>query len=418
MYALVDIFREELDLPIPDCPHSGYIPRPESPRPIVSRPEKDVCEETCDPEYYADDEMSALHSPMNHDTDATDATGREERRGVSEQLDEDRSALSNFSYYYYHDSDYQPPSQIQKMNSFLLRSLLKIVEDIPLTQAESWVRCKGWRYQTAKATGVTKTAQGIASRASHTDADVRTSPPFSIFQILHDQPVDTVCKMKGVMDWQETLGYGSFGSIPSAPPSLISYLARRRSSLPSLPKVLSLDPDIDTAKAGFHPSSTAYQVLETKCLTVIEDADEPKSERQSAVVPCEQRYDLATAQATVDAPEQLALRPPACESQNNLAIVEDIDLYLVSALNAGGVSELPAHSYIPTVGLIGSDRGDEKVVIKQTHFTPQMVRSIIDILTAPSADIQRLRSFWEGQSGVEYVPRADDNGSSCSHYKA
>lgn len=391
MYTLADIFREELDLPIPDCPYTGYIPRRELPPPAGRQPEQDICDEACEPEYYADDELSAVHSPtpLEYGTDASDATVREERPAASEQLDEDRSAISSFSYYYYHNSDHQPPPQVLKMNSIVLRLLLKIVEDTPLTHAESWVRCKNWRYQTAKATGVTRTAQEIENTTLQSDADAPTPPPFSIFQILHDQPVDAVDKMKAVTDWQGAIARGS--SIPSAPPSLVSYLARRRSSLASLAKLPNLDPDVDSAIAGIQLSSTACPLPEKKCLTVIDDADEPRSELRCIVDPC------AAAQVTANVHELPALPSPKQEIIETEAVVDEHALQAETAVDVKEISQLQNESLVHAIELTASERGDEKAVIKETHFTPQMVRSMIDILTAPSADIQRLRSFWEGQ---------------------
>jgi hypothetical protein len=399
MYALADIVREEMDLPIPEYPHTGFVPRREILHSLPRLSRQDESDERCDAEYHADDEMSDYLRPQPSDygTDVSDATRHEERYGMTEQHLEDRSAISTFSYYYYHDPTYEQPTRLLRVSNFALRAFLNMVESIPLTSAESWVRCKSWRYQVAKATALQNNLSSSEDNPLHSTVQSPKVLHFSVFQILHDQPVDAVDKMKAVSAWRGTISRNSFGSMPSAPPSMISYLARRRSSLASFAKVRSLDPDVDSTIVGKPLTSPTRQAADIKCLTVIPDDDESRSGRGTVKLPPSQPAKPTEPEATGDTLLPTELQTTTVEATRTRCANGDDSAAGEQYVSAGQIGSVVNDAQGVAIDSHSTDQLDQQALIKAREVTPQMIRSMISILTAPSADIKRLTTFWEEQ---------------------
>lgn len=440
MYELADVFRQELDIPIPDRPHTAYVPNRELVHQLAIHHRK-ADGERCDFDYHADDEMSDLPSPptLDYGTDTTDATVHEERRGVSETPDAARSDISPFSYYYYPDPEYKPGPAARWPISGTFKMVLDLIEHIPLTKAESWVKCKNWRFQVAKANGIDGPLQDQDGKSCN-----ENSPKFSIFQILHDQPVDAIDKMKAVSDWQATTGRSSFGSIPPPPASLISYLARRRNSTISISRGPGLDPEVDSAIQGPEINHTS-QLAVLNALPVIVDVEEPGSDHISLIMPLadsspiDPRTDqlavsntpLLGMEAEKPSTDHMSLVMPFADSVPTLLGHVDAQEYEDEMADPVQEAAMPreesqhdelmdavlpiGHHTAETTALLTalqefsipnvrhvleyrvSIAVPHKAVIKDIEYTPQRIRAMISILTAPSADVKRLMGFWEDQ---------------------
>lgn len=408
IYELADVYREELDFPIPDSPYVGYLAE----REIVPLAPVALGRQTDNEQhelgYRADDEMSEFSKPsaVDYGTDATGATVQEERCGATERSDCNQSNLSPFSYYYYADPDFEPQPAVRRMSEAVLKTLLDLVEDSPLTRTETWMQCKEWCYHVAQAKNSDPPFEDKTNKAECIKDQLDYAPDFSVFRMLHDQPVEMVDKMNAVSAWQSTVNSTRFGSLPQPPASLVSYLARRRSSTASIAQSQRRD--------SFSASSRVEidKVIPVECaaandeLPAILDVEEPRSEHIAAAVPFTDplptaihkpyspRHDSDMTQPLSKEPALRArlqhdeytdgIMPPGYHVAEASRLLKSLDEFPVPDLK----------QVLDRRAGMSNAHGD---IVSLREYTPQRIRRMISILTAPSTSIKHLKTFWESQ---------------------
>lgn len=372
MYALADIFREELDVPIPDCPYSGHVPNRELLPPLRTPCKKDDDQEQRDLEYHADDEMSELidHLAVDHGTNATDATCTGKRRGMTGQRPEVKGDVKS-------SSPTPDRQQHQASHCLLLKFMLDMIKTVPPTHTETRLGLQNWRCETAKAEA--ENLQNVACKVIYAAPLSPGLPEFSVFQILHDAPVEHIDKMDAVNKWQYTVIRNSFGSMPPSPPSLVSFLARRRSSLASIAQSQQNEPNANLATIDASAIQATEPPIDWNELPVILDAEESDSERIFCANP---------------------LPEPAEESMKQHEAAELIDEAVPSRAKQPGAENIaeiiPQRDQYAEVSIMAGPQQEDGT--KKPEITPQTLRSMITVLTTPSFDVKQLKSFWEGQS--------------------
>jgi hypothetical protein len=216
-YELSDILRESLESPIPQDPRVGWQPYSESTRshifPSARLPRSIYTAHADLEEYHADDELSELPSPIKAgaQTNFDLVSACEDRTGLSSTAKNKSPDLSSFSYYYYIDPDYTAESTPSEPPTIIKKGLVDQRESQALTPCEPISRANEWRQEVVRAQDL-----GL----EQTDAPLEEPQP-SVYQHLHDTPVESTDTEHAIRTWQGETAVGSLDTPKMPPPSFM-----------------------------------------------------------------------------------------------------------------------------------------------------------------------------------------------------
>ncbi|KPI37599.1 uncharacterized protein AB675_3971 [Cyphellophora attinorum] len=216
-YELSDILRESLESPIPEDPRIGWQPYSEVEKsrylPSARLPRSRYTAHADLEEYHADDELSELPSPVQAEaqTNIDLVSANEDRSGLASTTKDRSPDLSSFSYYYYIDPDLVPESVPSETPTIIRRDLLDQREGQALSPCEPISRADEWRQEVVRSQDL-----GLGQDDAPLD-----EPRSSVYQRLHDTPVESGDTEHAIRTWQGTTAVGSLDSPKMPPPSFM-----------------------------------------------------------------------------------------------------------------------------------------------------------------------------------------------------